>query len=124
MLHGIDVSNWQGAVDWSRQADRGVSFGFAKASEGGDFVDKWFARNWAGMRENWMVCGAYHFARPKGSPLAQARHFLNVVDRAGGLHGGDLIALDLEDSDGLPPRRVAEFAYRWCLAVERMTGVR
>ncbi|WP_285774657.1 GH25 family lysozyme [Microtetraspora sp. NBRC 13810] len=124
MLHGIDVSNWQGAVDWARHARDGVAFGFAKASEGGTFTDKWFARNWAGMRENWMVCGAYHFARPDGSPAGQARHFLRVLRAAGGLQPGDLIALDLEADDGLPPARVAAFARRWCHIVEEFTGVR
>ncbi|MFD0664374.1 glycoside hydrolase family 25 protein [Thermocatellispora tengchongensis] len=124
MLHGIDVSNWQGDVDWERHARDGVAFAFAKASEGGDYTDTWFARNWAGMRENWLVCGAYHFARPKGDPGEQAEHFLGVIRAAGGLRRGDLLALDLEDADGLPPARVARFARRWCRAVEERSGVR
>ncbi|GII80803.1 hypothetical protein Sru01_57850 [Sphaerisporangium rufum] len=124
MLHGIDVSNWQGSVDWTRHAVRGVDFGFAKATEGTTFTDKWFARNWTAMRENWLVCGAYHFARPKGDPVDQALHFLEVVDAAGGLRPGDLVALDLEHSGHLPPRRVAAFAQTWCLLVTRLAGVR
>ncbi|MEU8268964.1 glycoside hydrolase family 25 protein [Sphaerisporangium sp. NPDC049002] len=124
MLHGIDVSNWQGAVDWSEYAGGGVDFGFAKASEGTAFTDKWFARNWTGMRENWLVCGAYHFGHPKGDPDDQVRHFLNVVDEAGGLRRGDLVALDLEHSGHLPPEEVAAFARRWCHVMTRLTGVR
>ncbi|MCG5218783.1 GH25 family lysozyme [Streptosporangium soli] len=124
ILSGIDVSNWQGRVDWAAHARDGVDFAFAKASEGGTFTDKWFARNWAGMRENWLVCGAYHFARPKGDPADQARHFLGVISSAGGLRRGDLIALDLESADGLPPARVARFARRWCHVAERISGVR
>ncbi|MFC4009496.1 glycoside hydrolase family 25 protein [Nonomuraea purpurea] len=124
MLHGIDVSNWQGAVDWADHAEAGVAFGFAKATEGGDFTDKRFARNWDGMRESWMVCGAYHYARPKGDPVEQARHFLGVIRSAGGLRRGDLIALDLETDEGLRPERVARYARRWCHQVERYTGVR
>ncbi|PZG20818.1 hypothetical protein C1J01_08370 [Nonomuraea aridisoli] len=124
LLQGIDVSNWQGTVNWAGHADRGVAFAFAKASEGGDYTDKWFPRNWNGMRESWIVCGAYHFARPKGDPLEQARHFLGVIRSAGGLRRGDLIALDLETNDGLRPERVARYARRWCHYVERHTGVR
>ncbi|MEV5888803.1 glycoside hydrolase family 25 protein [Nonomuraea fuscirosea] len=124
VLQGIDVSNWQGTVDWAGHAEAGVAFAFAKATEGGDYTDKWFARNWNGMRESWIVCGAYHFARPKGDPVEQARHFLNVIRSAGGLRRGDLIALDLEDDDGLRPERVARHARRWCHHVERHTGVR
>ncbi|MEV8638891.1 GH25 family lysozyme [Streptosporangium sp. NPDC051023] len=124
MLHGIDVSNWQGAVDWGGHADNGVAFAFAKATEGGTFTDRWFERNWAGMRESWIVCGAYHFARPSGDPEEQARRFLRTVGRAGGLRRGDLLALDLETSDRLPARKVARFARRWCHAVTAHAGVR
>src|SRR4051812_3374813 len=57
MLNGIDVSNWQGVVDWGHHARAGVSFAFAKATEGVAFTDPWFGRNWTGMRESWIVCG-------------------------------------------------------------------
>lgn len=124
LLHGIDVSNWQGAVDWAAHARAGVAFAFAKATEGGDYTDRWFARNWDHMRENWIVCGAYHFARPKGDPVEQARHFLRTLRAAGGLRRGDLVALDLETNDGLRPERVARFARRWCDYVEQRTGMR
>ncbi|MBB4916813.1 glycoside hydrolase family 25 protein [Streptosporangium saharense] len=124
MLRGIDVSNWQGAVDWGEHADDGVAFAFAKATEGSTFTDRWFERNWTGMRENWIVCGAYHFARPTGDPEEQARRFLGTVERAGGLRHGDLLALDLETADRLPPRKVARFARAWCEAVTARAGVR
>ncbi|WP_176573459.1 glycoside hydrolase family 25 protein [Nonomuraea pusilla] len=124
LLHGIDVSNWQGSVDWAGHAQSGIAFAFAKATEGGDWTDTWFSRNWNGMRESWLVCGAYHFGRPKGDPVAQARHFLDTVRRAGGLRRGDLVALDLESNDGLRPELVARFARRWCETVERWTGLR
>ncbi|MFG1710109.1 glycoside hydrolase family 25 protein [Nonomuraea sp. M3C6] len=124
MLLGIDVSNWQGTVDWAEHAGAGVAFAFARASDGGDHTDKWFARNWNGMRESSIVCGAYHFARPGGDPVEQARHFLSVIRSAGGLRSGDLVALDLETNDGLLPEQVARYARRWCHHVERHGGVR
>ena len=125
MLKGIDVSNWQREIDWHTHADRGVVFAFAKATEGEDYTDKWFERNWAEMREHWIVRGAYHFARPRQDPVEQARHFLRVVSRASsgpggpghGLRRGDLIALDLETGDRRHPEKVAEFARIWCAAV-------
>jgi GH25 family lysozyme M1 (1,4-beta-N-acetylmuramidase) len=133
LLKGIDVSNWQRRVDWRAHAERGVAFGFAKATEGDEFVDKWFAHNWEGMRENWIVRGAYHFARPGGkNPEQQALHFLGVLARAAaaagrsgyGLRHGDLIALDLEVNDKRKPHEVARFARRWCVAVIERTGIR
>ncbi|MFE3451041.1 glycoside hydrolase family 25 protein [Nonomuraea sp. NPDC059194] len=124
VLDGIDVSNWQATVDWGRHADEGVAFGFAKATEGGTWVDKSFERNWQLMREHWMVCGAYHYAKPKGDPGEQARHFLRTIGNAGGLRRGDLVALDLESADGLPPDQVARFARRWCGQIVEHAGLR
>jgi lysozyme len=124
LLHGIDVSNWQGSVDWAAHARAGVTFAFAKATEGDGWTDKFFARNWQGMRESWIVCGAYHYARPKGDPVEHARHFLRTLSAAGGLRRGDLIAIDMETDDGLRPERVAWHARRWCRYVERYTGIR
>ena len=45
-LHGIDVSKWQGEIDWGRVRASGVDFAFIKATEGGDLVDDRFAENW------------------------------------------------------------------------------
>ncbi|WP_176955703.1 glycoside hydrolase family 25 protein [Sinosporangium album] len=124
LLHGVDVSNWQGAVDWGAHAAAGVSFAFAKASEGTTYVDRWFGRNWRGMRANRILCGAYHFGRPAGDPVDQARHFLRVLRAAGGLRRGDLVALDLETSDDQPPEKVSRFALQWCAYIERRCRMR
>ncbi|MDF5752019.1 glycoside hydrolase family 25 protein [Spongiactinospora sp. TRM90649] len=124
MLTGIDVSDRQGAPDWGAHAGTGVAFAFARASEGAAVTDASFGRNWTAMREHGLVRGAYHVARPKSGAEPAAGHFLAVVESAGGLAAGDLLALDLESSGGLPPAEVAAFAVAWCEAVERRTGVR
>ncbi|MGV9307641.1 MULTISPECIES: glycoside hydrolase family 25 protein [unclassified Nonomuraea] len=124
MLHGIDVSDWQETVDWAAHAGSGVAFAFARASEGATGLDTSFDRNWRLMREHRLVCGAYHVARPQDDPVEQAGHFLRTVERAGGLHEGDLLALDLESADGLPPERVARFARRWCRQIDKQVGLR
>lgn len=46
--HGIDVSSFQGQVDWPRVAGDDIDFAYVKATEGGDFVDRRFAHNWQG----------------------------------------------------------------------------
>ena len=61
-IHGIDVSKYQGEINWSAVADDGVSFAFIKATEGGDVADTKFAQNWAGARAAGIPRGAYHFA--------------------------------------------------------------
>ncbi|WP_158578952.1 glycoside hydrolase family 25 protein [Spongiactinospora rosea] len=123
MLRGIDVSDWQSAVDWAARAGEGVAFGFARASEGDAVTDRRFAGHWAAMREHGLVRGAYHVARPDTDPAAQARRFLGVVV-AGGSAQGDLLALVLDRARGVEPAGVSAFALEWCRAVERECGVR
>jgi lysozyme len=59
--HGIDVSKWQGEIDWAQVKAAGTKFVFIKATEGGDHVDERFAQNWAGAKAAGLPRGAYHF---------------------------------------------------------------
>ena len=70
---GVDVSNWQGTVDWIQVGDDGYTFMFAKATEGTTFTDITYAVNRAGAQGVGMRLGAYHFARPAGSGDAARR---------------------------------------------------
>src|SRR5262245_24710768 len=63
-LSGIDVSHWQGAIDWAQVKASGRAFAIAKATEGTTFVDPSFAANWAGMKQQGVVRSAYHFFHP------------------------------------------------------------
>ncbi|WP_082609744.1 GH25 family lysozyme [Bosea sp. Root381] len=60
-IHGIDVSRWQGEIDWARVKDAGTRFAFIKATEGGDHLDPNFRRNWAEAKRHGVARGAYHF---------------------------------------------------------------
>lgn len=117
---GLDVSSFQGTFDW--QAEKGaISYGFMKATEGNTVTDPQFARNWQQAKAIGVVRGAYCFAHPSDGAASNAAHFLSVV-RGQGLNAGDLLALDLEVSDGLAPARVAAFARNWCADVQKATG--
>ena len=83
--------------------------------------DPTFAANWQAAKAIGIVRGAYHFGHPKNGAANDSRAFLATV-RAHGLQAGDLLALDLEASDGLSPRRVSEYARNWCSDVHRATG--
>ena len=121
LLPGIDVSHWQGAIDWPRVADDGVAFAFIKATEGGDYVDPRFAANWAGAAQAGVMRGAYHFYRPQPDAAAQAEHFLRTVQ----LRAGDLPpVLDVEVTDGRSASAIAAGVRTWLETVERATGRR
>lgn len=60
-IHGIDVSHWQGEIDWVSVRRSGVAFAWIKATEGGDHLDKRFYQNWNAARAAHLPRGAYHF---------------------------------------------------------------
>jgi lysozyme len=60
-IHGIDVSRYQGDIDWRRVKRAGTEFAWIKATEGGDYVDPKFMDNWIQAREAGVPRGAYHF---------------------------------------------------------------
>lgn len=60
-VHGIDVSRYQGDIDWPSVRGSGVRFAWIKATEGGDVVDEKFARNWDHAKAAGIPRGAYHF---------------------------------------------------------------
>ncbi|MDE2016490.1 MAG: glycosyl hydrolase family 25 [Hyphomicrobiales bacterium] len=60
-IHGVDVSKYQGDIDWNAVRSSGVRFAYIKATEGGNYVDPKFAANWAGAAAAGVPRGAYHF---------------------------------------------------------------
>ena len=81
---GVDVSNHQGAIDWSALAGAKVMFAYIKATEGGDFKDKRFTLNWEGAKKAGVARGAYHFFTQCRTGLEQANNFISTVPRESG----------------------------------------
>lgn len=82
-IHGLDVSRFQGEIDWRKVRASGIEFAFLKATEGGDLLDPSFETNWRQARRSGVRRGAYHFyyfCRPAED---QARWFIRNVPRDG-----------------------------------------
>ncbi|MET9701996.1 lysozyme [Streptomyces griseus] len=75
-VQGIDVSHWQGAINWGSVKAAGIAFAYMKATEGTSFKDSRFSANYTGSYNAGLIRGAYHFARPDVSNGAtQAGYF-------------------------------------------------
>ncbi|MEZ4368293.1 MAG: GH25 family lysozyme [Kofleriaceae bacterium] len=121
-LLGVDVSKYQTNVNWAAAKADGVSFGFARVSDGTANVDAYFEANWAGMRANGIIRGAYQYFRPSVSVAAQAQLML---DKIGTLEPDDLSpVIDVETASGLSPGEVATKVGQWIEIVEAATGRR
>ncbi|HEX8361333.1 MAG TPA: GH25 family lysozyme [Longimicrobium sp.] len=120
-LDGIDVSHWQGTIDWTAVRGSGVDFAFIKATEGATYADPQFARNWAAAADAGVMRGAYHYFRPSVDPVKQAENFL----RAARIGPNDLPAvLDVETSEGVAGDALLRAVRTWLETVERATGKR
>ncbi len=62
-LDGIDVSHWQGTIDWNQVKNDGIDFAFVKATEGVDFIDPRYQQNMQGAIAAGVHTGPYHFTR-------------------------------------------------------------
>jgi lysozyme len=120
-VHGIDVSSYQGRIDWRRVAQQQVRFAFIKASEGGTMRDTRFRRNWREARAAGVLCGAYHYFQPSRNGNLQARLFIRTVP----LRPGDLPpVLDVEAARFHDVSALRLGVQQWLQAVEAHYGVR
>lgn len=124
-VYGIDVSHYQGRIDWQRVAvssegEYPLRFVMLKATEGGDYKDSTFDANIDSARQAGLICGAYHFYNPKTSPIDQANFFTKNVE----LFSGDLPPVVDIESRGDDKETLQKDLLKWLSIVENHYGIR
>ncbi len=79
-MRGVDVSSYQGYIDWEEIEDSDIEFAFIKATEGSRYRDKMFSDNIENIQTTDIAAGAYHFMSFESDGAAQAENFISVVD--------------------------------------------
>lgn len=121
---GIDVSHWQGRINWRRVRNGGVSFAIAKATDGTRVVDGTYHRNSRMARRAGIAFTAYHFARPAGG-VANARAQADFFVKHAKLQPSDLVpALDLEKTGSLGPVALQRWVLAFLMRVDQRLGVK
>lgn len=123
-VRGIDVSHYQGRVDWAQVADSGHRFVFAKATEGRHYVDPTYLANKEGAEAHGLAFGAYHFADPEHGRIDAIREANHFVEAARLRPGNLLPVLDLETTGGLDHRQLTRWILTWLRQVRDRLGVR
>jgi len=112
MINGLDLSHWNGDVDWPSIAGAGIRFAWAKASQGqANRDERWTAGRRKAALAAGVRIGAYHFADLSQTPEANAQNFADAIDALD--VGGLIPALDVE-SGGLPEHMTADEIMAWC----------
>ena len=137
---GTDVSHHDGTIDWQKARQHEIRFVWVKATQGVDFRDSMFAKNWAELEKMWgdeatrVHRGAYHFMSADGDAKAQVRNFLSNVGTS--LPSDLPPTIDLEwdapagsqdpgEADrwkALSANEIVEKVLVWLDAVEQATG--
>lgn len=78
---GVDVSNYQGLIDWNKLEEQNVSFAFIKATEGSGHVDESIRRNLENVSETNIKTSAYHFFSFDSAGETQAENYISVVGK-------------------------------------------
>jgi GH25 family lysozyme M1 (1,4-beta-N-acetylmuramidase) len=137
---GCDVSHWQGSINWTTVKNGGMTFAWAKATEGTGYTDPYFVINQNGARGVGIPIGAYHFARPSSNPNltgansaeSEAAHYWSVVNSYVNPDGLSMIPmLDWEDTGatiaaGFTTAEMSAWVNQWCNTISnyaRLKGI-
>jgi len=133
VLHGIDVSAWNGKnIDWKEVSKTNVKFCWIKVTEGQTHINRGHQDKFDGARDAGLVVGGYHFGRSDHNryddPLIdaekEAHHFLKNLKKAG-VHCGDLLpVLDVEAGMKTDDQYNVDWCLKWLDEVEKELGVK
>jgi lysozyme len=119
VVQGVDVSVYQGTVDWTSVKAAGIDFAIARISDG-SALDTQFATNWSGMKNAGIVRGAYQYFEPGQDPTTQANIVVSAVAMLG---SGDLpVTADMETAGGQSAATIVANLQTWMNAVKAGTG--
>ena len=121
LYNGIDVSEWQGNIDFGEVARAGIEVVYIRASEGRGYVDPYFRENYEKAKANGLRTGFYHFltATNVAEAKEEAEFFVSNIK---GLEPDCRLAMDFEVFDGLGVSAINEISRVFLETVENLSG--
>jgi lysozyme len=116
---GIDVSRWQGEIDWARVAVAGYRFAVIRATVGNYYTDPRFYVNWEGAWHADLLLSAYHVVAPEIPADSQVERFFEVLS---GRSSDFPLVLDVELSRDVGPEGITASIVECADLVEREDG--
>jgi lysozyme len=120
--YGIDVSEYQGNINWSSVKAAGKSFAIIRVSDGTGHLDSYFSQNWSGAKSAGLIRGVYQFFEPGEDAVAQANL---VLSHMGAFGPGDLPPMiDVEVTGGQSAATITSKVHQWVNTIQSATGVK
>lgn len=109
IYQGIDVSSWQGNINFAQVKNAGIDIVYIKSSEGGSYIDPYFERNYQNAKANGLKVGFYHYvtARTVEEARNQANFFASVIS---GKEPDCKLAMDFESFGSLSVNQINEIS--------------
>ena len=109
IYQGIDVSSYQGNIDFASVKDSGIDIVYIKSSEGRSYIDPYFEINYQNAKANGLKVGFYHYvtARTTEQAREQANFFASVIS---GKQPDCRLAMDFESFGNLSNNQINEIS--------------
>ena len=112
-VKGVDVSEYQGEIDWDKIKSQGIDFAFIKATEGSKSKDNYFDTNFSKLKQmNDMLIGCYHFFSFETKGEEQAQNYINVV---GNVENDNSLIIPIVDIEYYSYYKKAKPSKEWVL---------
>lgn len=120
IYRGIDVSEWQGDIDFREVKEAGIEVVYIRAGQGFSYKDSKFERNYEEAKKNGLKVGVYHYmtARTVEEARLQAKFFVSLIS---GKEIDCKLAMDFESFGNLSKSEINEIAIEYIREVERLS---
>ena len=121
IYQGIDVSGYQGNINFREVKEVGIDIVYIKSSEGSNYIDSHFERNYEQARANGLKIGFYHYvtARTEEQARRQAQFFVSVIS---GKVADCKLAMDFESFGSLSREEINRIGLVFLQTVEQLSG--
>ena len=121
IYQGIDVSGYQGNINFREVKEAGIDIVYIKSSEGSNYIDSHFERNYEQARVNGLKIGFYHYvtARTEEQARRQAQFFVSVIS---GKVVDCKLAMDFESFGSLSREEINRIGLVFLQTVEQLSG--
>ena len=116
---GVDISHFQGKVNFALLKQNNIHFVYLKATDGMTYLDPSYHQHVKSLGQEYLPNGAYHFFEPNDDPIKQAEFFISQVKASN--HTLPPM-LDVEISKGMPADKIKSAVQQWLKHVESNLG--
>ena len=121
IYQGIDVSEWQGDIDFRKVKEAGIEVVYIRAGQGFSYKDSKFKRNYQEAKKNGLKVGVYHYvtARSEEDAKIQAKFFVSLISKK---QIDCKLAMDFESFGNLNNSEINAIALTFLEEVKKLSG--